>query len=110
MASLNVVYWTVHSTRVSVNSTVLWSVKLTFSAGVLLTGKRDNKSDRAVAPTDDRDRGVSLSKHFLNGITLHIWEQVTIATPHLFGSVANEVIDDSLINAFGCKVADEAVP
>ena len=34
---------------------------------------------------------------------------MAISSSHLFGRVADEVVDDSLVDPIGCHVADEAV-
>ena len=43
-------------------------------------------------------------------ISLVAWEQMLVATTHLFGLVSHEVIDHSVVHAGAREVAAEAVP
>ena len=49
------------------------------------------------------------SKNTIDRSLLHIGEQVAIAAPHFFRSVANKVVDDALVDTSTCEIADEAV-
>ena len=50
-----------------------------------------------------------LTKHLGRGLVLNIGQEMAVTLPHFFSGVTNKIIDDPLVNACVCQVADEGV-